>query len=315
MTGGDMDLSGRAAIVTGAGRGILRAVAGQLAAAGAAVVVVDSGVTMTGDSADASVAEVEAAAIRDAGGRSIGCGESVATLAGAQAIVEAALGAFGRVDFLVNGAGIIRQNMMWDMSEEEFDSVVAVHLKGTWNCMKAVLPHMLERGSGAIVNTASGVGLTGRVASTNYAAAKGGIIAMTRAAAVDVGPMGLRVNAICPVGFTRMIDHIEPWRHNYPTQHNYLPSAEQFPPDAVAPLYVYLCTDSAADINGQIFDSGGGRVAWHARPSPEGTTDMQADGGLVFSLDDLSARVPTELLRDYVNPAPPQAGPDRVWPN
>jgi NAD(P)-dependent dehydrogenase (short-subunit alcohol dehydrogenase family) len=308
-------LTGRTAIVTGAGRGIFRAVAGALAAAGAAVVIVDNGTAMTGEGSDRTVADGAAAEVRAAGGDAIACSESVATMAGAQAIVAVALEAFGRVDVLVNGAGIIRQNMVWDMSEDEFDKVVTVHLKGTWNTMRAVVPHMIERGSGSIVNTASGVGLFGRVASTNYAAAKAGIIGLTRAAAVDLGPMGVRVNAVCPVGLTRMIDHVEPWRHRYPTLHNQLPSPDQFPPEAVAPLYVYLATDVAQDVNGQVFDSGGGRVAWYAPPDHAGTTSIVNAGGPVFDVDELARRVPTELLVGYANPAPRQAGPDRVWPN
>ena len=308
-------LVGRTAIVTGAGRGVFRAVAEQLARAGAAVVVVDSGVGVHGEGGDESVAESVAAGIRALGARAIACTESVSTYAGAEAIRDSALSAFGRVDVLVNGAGTIRQNMLWDMPENDFDAVIAVHLKGTWNCLRVVAPLMIEQGSGSVVNVASGVGLFGRLASSNYAAAKGGIIGMTRACALDLGPLGLRVNAVCPIGFSRMIEFPEPWRERYVTEPNRLPSPESYPPDAVAPLVVYLATDAAADINGQVFDSGGGRVSWHARPAYEGTSFLQAREGVLFGVDELAERVPVELLHAYTNPAPRQDGPDRVWPN
>jgi NAD(P)-dependent dehydrogenase (short-subunit alcohol dehydrogenase family) len=305
------DLGGTAAIVTGAGRGLMREVACQLARAGGRVVVVDTGGAIDGSGGDAGVAEQAAADIRRAGGKAIACTESVATLAGARAVVDAALAAFGRVDVLVNGAGTIRQNMLWDMPEEDFDALIGVHLKGTWNCMRAALPTMIERGSGSIINVGSGVGLVGRLASSNYAAAKGGILGLTRAAALDVGPLGIRVNAVCPIGHSRMIVMDHSWRARYPAEPNYPLRAEAYPAEAVAPIFVYLAGDAARDVNGQVFESGGGSVGWY--PRPVAATSIRAGHGLIFTVDELAARVPGELLHGAANPAPRQEGPDRVW--
>ena len=305
------DLTGRTAIVTGGGRGIFRAVAIQMAAAGANVVVVDTGGAVGGGGSDVTVADDTVSEIRAQGGSAVACTESVTTLEGATKIATLGMEAFGRLDILVNGAGIVRMNMIWDMPEADFDALIETHLKGTWNCMRAVIPAMMEAGSGAIINTSSSVGVDGFLANSNYAAAKAGVIGLTFAAALDLGPLGIRVNAICPTGYSRMIAMDHSWRSCYPADWFSI-SPEQAPPEAVAPLAVYLATDAASDVNGQLFDSGGGVIGWYPRLVV--ARQIHPQSGVVFTLDELARRAPDELLGDYNNPAPRQDGPDRHWP-
>jgi NAD(P)-dependent dehydrogenase (short-subunit alcohol dehydrogenase family) len=307
----DITLDGRVAMVTGAGRGVCRAMAVALAAAGAKVVVVDTGGSFAGTGRDPSVASDAVDEITAAGGVAVPCAESIASLDGATRAVETALDHFGRIDVLVNGAGITRQNMIWDMPEADFDGVVATHLKGTWNCMRAAIPSMIERGSGSIVNVSSGVGLVGAVAVSNYTAAKAGIVGLTFGAALDLGPLGVRVNAICPAGWSRLFDKPEPWRERYPVEPRPVMSRDDWPPEAVAPLVVYLATDAAADINGQLFTCGADSVGWF--PTFAIAREIRSDGPM-FTLDELKRRVPDELLHDVPNPAPAQDDGNRCWP-
>ena len=307
----EVDLSGRTAVVTGAGRGVFRAAALQLAAAGAAVIVVDTGGAIGGTGRDATVADETARSIRDAGGAAVACTESVATPEGAGEIVRTAMDEFGRIDILVNGAGTVRQNMIWDMSHDEFDSVVTTHLYGAWHCMRASLPGMMERGSGSIVNVSSSVGLRGRLASGNYVAAKAAVVGLTLSTALEVGPFGVRVNAVCPIGRSRLIDSEQPWFAKYPVAARDPFPAERFPPEAVGPLVVYLAGDAAVDVNGQVFEVGGGTIGWYPPLVP--ARRMMAELPPLFTVDEIAERMPTELLEGVENRAPRQEGPDRVW--
>jgi len=234
----------------------------------------------------------------------------VATLGGAQRIVALAVGTFGRLDVLVNGAGITRQNMIWDMPEDDFDAVVGTHLKGTWACTKAALPELMTRGSGSIINISSGVAVAGAVAVSNYAAAKAGILGLTFGAALDLGPLGIRVNAVFPAGWSRLFDKPEPWRDRYPTEPRPKMDAQDWPTEAVAPLVVYLASDLADDINGQLFTAGADSVGLYPTWSVE--REIRSRGSM-FTPEELRDRLPVELMSSVVNPAPRQDPATRQW--
>src|SRR5437870_680158 len=200
---GDM-LAGRVAVVTGGGRGIGRGVARALAAAGAKVVVNDYGVAVDGRAPSTGPAFDVVAEIERDGGEAVASPDSVAEWEGAGRIVGTALSRFGRIDILVTCAGILRDRMVFNMSEEEWDAVLAVHLKGTFNCIRHACTHMREQRSGRIVTFSSGSGLFGNPGQANYGAAKSAIGGLTKVAARDLGRYGVTVNAICPVAGTRM---------------------------------------------------------------------------------------------------------------
>ena len=197
-------LEGRNAVVTGAGRGIGRAVALALAAEGASVVVNDPGVNVDGSGHDAGPAEQVAGEICAAGGSAVANYDSVADLAGGEAIVRQCVDAFGPVDILVNVAGILRDRMIFNMSEEEWDAVIAVHLKGHYNTIKPASVLMRQQRYGRIVNFSSISGLRGISGQSNYGAAKAGIAGLTRVVARDLGRYGVTCNAIAPGAQTRM---------------------------------------------------------------------------------------------------------------
>ncbi len=204
-------LDGKVAIVTGAGRGVGRGEAVMLADHGAKVVVNDLGGSVTGEGSDQRAADEVVDVITSRGGQAVADYESVADFEGAKRIVESAVEAFGRLDVLVNNAGILRDKMIFTMAEEEFDSVIAVHLKGTWNTMHHASAYWREQSKAgdqpraSIVNTVSSAGLQGQASQSNYGAAKAGIAAMTIIASLELARYGVRANCIGPGGFTRMV--------------------------------------------------------------------------------------------------------------
>jgi NAD(P)-dependent dehydrogenase (short-subunit alcohol dehydrogenase family) len=250
-------LDGKVAIVTGAGRGIGRAEALCLAGEGAKVIVNDLGGEWDGVGSDRRPAQLVVDEIRSAGGMAAASFESVCDFAAAKRIVDAAVAEFGRLDILVNNAGFVRDRMLFNMSEEEFDGVVAVHLKGTFCMARWAAAHFREAGhGGSIVNTTSQAGLTGNVGQTNYSAAKGGIAIMTLTWAHELRKYGVIVNAIAPTARTRM------------TERTFgaiaVPEGEfdAAAPENVAPLVAYLGTDDARrrDLTGYVFNVRGGDV-------------------------------------------------------
>jgi 3-oxoacyl-[acyl-carrier protein] reductase len=289
-------LDGRVAIVTGAGRGIGREHALLLGREGAAVVVDDLG-ARAGADADSVAAE-----IRAAGGSSVSTSAS-ATWEGADAIVGAALDAFGRVDIVVNNATAGRNDDLWAYSEQEWDLTMDVNLKGYYAVMRAAIPHMARQGGGAIVNTSSASGL-GHPSHAAYATAKEGLIGLTRTAAMEVGRFGIRCNAIRPFAITQQVaeynEHAARWRRIMDLtmgSSSTTASAEVLAPGKIAPFAVWLCTDAAAGVTGCTFLLVGDRVSLLTEPRPKRSIEQL--GG--WTLDDLDRVAPEELVPDMVN--------------
>jgi len=253
------DLSGKVAIVTGAGRGIGRAHALALAAAGASVVVNDLGGSLSGEGSDEAPAQQVVAEVEAAGGSAVADGENVADFAGAGRMVEHAVSAFGRLDILVNNAGILRDRMLVNMSEDEWDAVIAVHLKGHFAPTRHAAAHWRERSKAGeelharVVNTSSPSGVFGNVGQTNYGAAKAGIAAFTLIAAQELGRYGVTINCVAPNARTRMTEETFDMGS---TPEGYDP----LDPANISPVVVALCADDAQQITGQVFHVWGGAV-------------------------------------------------------
>jgi len=303
-------LDGKAAVVTGAGRGIGRAIAELLAAEGAAVVVNDLGAEVDGRGSQASVADEVVAAIGAKGGRAVASYENVADFQAAERIVGTAVREFGAIDVLVNNAGILRDRMLFNMTEEEWDAVIAVHLKGTFNCTRHAAVHMRQQRRGRIISISSTSGVYGNSGQANYGAAKDGIAGLTRVASRDLGRYGITVNAVCPGALTRMSQTVPPSVRRARAERGLETGFEErgfplrnFGPENVAPWVVYLATDAARNVNGQTFLVMAGLVALLGYPAPVRT--IQKDGR--WTPEEIATVFPHTLGMDLVNPAPPQA--------
>ncbi len=252
-----VSLEGRTAIVTGAGRGIGRATAIELARLGAAVVVNDIGTSTAGDGADTSLAAEVVEEIRSAGGRAAANTDSVADFDAAGRIIATAIESFGGADILVNNAGLSAGGVIWELDPETFDRVVASHLYGTYNCTRHAVPHMKEKGWGRIVNLVSRGGLTGIAGNAAYGAGKGGIFGLTNVCARDLAPFGITVNGVNPSSTeTRMVmQAVERGRREggeMAKRAEGLMAVLQ-KPEHVAVVIATLCADEATGINGQFF--------------------------------------------------------------
>ncbi len=237
-------LEGRVAIVTGSGRGIGREFALCLAAEGAAVVINDVGAALDGSATGETPADQVVAEITNAGGRAVANGSSVSDFAAAREIVQTAVDAFGRLDIVVNNAGIVRDKSLLKMDESDYDAVVAVHQKGTFNVTRHAAALMKDQGYGRIVNITSSAGLRGNFGQTNYGAAKAAIMGMTFVWALELGRYGITVNAVAPAGATRMTASL------YERSGKEVPPEED--PSLNAPLVAFLASEQAAHVNGQI---------------------------------------------------------------
>ncbi|WP_030880187.1 3-oxoacyl-ACP reductase [Streptomyces sp. NRRL S-1868] len=284
-----VSLEGRTAVVTGAGRGLGRVEALQLARAGARVVVNDYGQPGRGGDGEPSAAPAEQVAeeIRAAGGEAVAHHGDVSDFAQAQALVRLALETYGSLDVLVNNAGILRDRMVFSMSEEEWDSVIKVHLKGHFNTIRFAAAHWREESKrtggpvhGRIVNTSSEAFVAGSPGQPNYAAAKGGIVGLTTSCAGALGKYGVTVNAICPRARTRMTEDVFQGFEAPPE------GLDPLAPEHVAPLVGYLASPAAAKVNGQVFVVHGGMVAVLERPA---VAAQFASEGETFSVEELDA--------------------------
>lgn len=285
-------MTGRVAIVTGAGGGIGGGIARLLAAEGAAVVVNDRGASVRGEGRDQRAADAVVESIRAAGGQALANYGDVSSWDEAEEMVRAAVDAFGRLDVLVNNAGILRDRMIFNLTEQDWDAVIAVHLKGAFNCTRHACAQMRRQRAGRIVSMSSTSGLYGNAGQANYGAAKDGIAGLTRVVSREMGKYGVTVNAIAPAAATRMIATI-------PGQGG--EGSPSLPdPEDVAPFVVYLATDAAAGINGQTFLVTGGMVAHLPDPAPVRT--IQTTGR--WTAREIARVFPSTLGLDLVNPAP-----------
>ena len=258
-------LEGKVALVTGGGRGIGRGIALALAQAGARVVVNDLGATLDGQASGEHPAAEVVTAIEALGGEAIVDGGSVADWNAAHKMVEAAVERFGRIDIVVNNAGILRDAMFHRMSEAEFDAVIAVHLKGGFNVSRAAATHFKAQGSGVFVHMSSTSGLVGNLGQANYSAAKLGIAALSKSIALDMAKFGVRSNAVAPFAWTRMIDSIPAVT---PEQKRRVEGLKKLVPEKVAPFVVALCADAAQDVTGQIFGVRNNEIYLFSQPRP-----------------------------------------------
>jgi NAD(P)-dependent dehydrogenase (short-subunit alcohol dehydrogenase family) len=305
-------LRGKRAVVTGAGRGIGRAIAELLAAEGAAVVVNDLGGAVDGSGGSGSPADEVVAAIESRGGTAVANYDSVADFDAAERIVGTAVREFGGIDVLVNNAGILRDRMVFNMSEEEWDAVVAVHLTGTFNCTRHAARHMREQRFGRIVSMSSTSGVYGNSGQANYGAAKDGIAGLTRVAARDLGRYGITVNAVCPGAATRMTQTVTSGARDARAKAGVALASGKRPatlehtgPENVAPWVVYLATEPASHVNGKVFFVMGGLVALLTDPAPVRTIQR---GGR-WTAEDIALVFSRTLGMDLVNPAPAKLEP------
>jgi NAD(P)-dependent dehydrogenase (short-subunit alcohol dehydrogenase family) len=261
-------LDGRVAIVTGAGRGIGRSVARLLASEGASVVVNDLGGDVDGSGASTGPAHDVVAEIAEAGGKAIANGADISDHVAAEQLVESAIEQFGRLDVLVNVAGILRDRMVFNMTEQEWDDVIRVHLKGTFNTTRFASAHWRslrdETAQNRIINFTSVSGLHGAPGQPNYAAAKMGIVGLTYSSAHSLAKYGVTVNAISPGAATRMTASIPTDRRRAAA-----PSGDdERSPDNVAPIVAYLASERSGWINGRIIHSAGYEVSLYSNPEP-----------------------------------------------
>lgn len=283
-----MDLNGKVAIVTGSGRGLGLAYARELALHGAAVVVND----VDAETVDGAVAELAAA-----GGRAAGVVAPVGSSESARKLVTTAVENFGRLDVMVTNAGILRDKVLWKMTDADFDAVIDVHLKGTFTCVREAVNRFREQGQGGrIICIGSPAGQRGNFGQTNYSAAKAGIVGMVRTWAMELQRAGITANAVIPVAATAMTEtipflapYIDGMKNGEPLPPIIRREVGMGTPEDVAGVIAFLASDAAAEITGQAISIGGDRLGLWSHPALTATAFH--DGG--FSADDVAAEWPT----------------------
>lgn len=308
-------MEGRVVIVTGAGRGIGREVAHWMADDGASVVVNDLGGAVDGEGTSGSPAEQTAKEIRDKGGSAVANFDSVAEYESAGNIIQTAIDNFGRLDAVCHVAGILRDRMVFNMTEAEWDAVLQVHLYGAFNMVRNAIPHMIKQGYGRIVLYSSGSGL-GSSGQANYSAAKEGMVGFVRSLAKELAPYGITANAVYPGGATRMTETVPDSSRQLraaavaTTQIRTQGEPIQGPPEARdpannAPKAVYLCSEAAGNITGQVIGTSGWQMTLY---SPRHVTRSIHKNGR-WTLDELDELIPISLAQGLTNPMP--AAPPR----
>jgi len=268
-------LDGKVVVVTGSGRGVGRAIAIEAGAQGAAVVVADYGVSIDGGDPSSDLADEVAAEIRQAGGQAVALGETVVEMSGAKRIIDTALEQFGRLDGVVCSAGLMRPNTFLEMSEDDFDSVVATHLRGHFTVLQAAALAMVERNiAGSLVAMGSGY-LSGTAFLANYRAAKAGVLALALTAAIDLAASGIRVNCMAPAANTRMTEAFGVKVHGEAAD--------------VAPMATFLLSDLSREVTGQIFSIAGGRISAWSDPFEDYTATK--DGR--WTAEEISREIPS----------------------
>jgi NAD(P)-dependent dehydrogenase (short-subunit alcohol dehydrogenase family) len=305
-------LKGKVAIVTGSGRGIGRAEALALAAEGAKIVVNDLGAAADGSGASASPADEVCQEIKKLGGEAVPNFDSVATWAGGEKIVKTAIDNFGRIDILVNNAGILCDKMVFNMTEDEWDIILKIHLYGHFFCTRAASPYMRQQRWGRIINTSSIAGL-GNMGQANYSAAKEGIVGFTRTVAKDMGKYGVTCNALRPNAATRMTvtdELMAAWKKQFvdaggTDEKVFKDMIDKMvlssKPEHIAPVVVWLATEEAADVNGATFFISGNEIGIYAEPAV--TQKITKPEGF-WSVDELVKITPKELTNNWKNPMP-----------
>ncbi len=278
---------GRVAIVTGAGRGIGREHALSLASAGAKVVVNDLGAGVDGSGGDQSPAHQVVEEIKGMGGEAVANGDDISSWEGAQRLINTAIETFGDLHVVVNNAGILRDRMLTNMTEEEWDAVIKVHLKGTFAPSRWAASYWREQAkagkpvSGRIINTTSVSGIYGNIGQTNYGAAKAGIASFTNIAALELARFGVTVNAVAPVALTRMTEGLG----NAPETDE---EREMRSPRWIAPIVTWLASEEAAHVTGRVFEASGQVLAiaegWHRGPTHKPVDDPNTLGPIVAEM-------------------------------
>jgi len=293
-------LKGKVAIVTGAGRGIGRGEALALVSEGAKVVVNDFGGGPDGTGATKSPADDVVAEIKKMGGQAAANHDSVATAQGGENIVKTAVSTFGRLDILVNNAGILRDKMIFNMSDEDWDIVMKVHLYGHFFTTRSACALFRQQRGGRIINTSSEAGLAVSFGQSNYGAAKEGIIGFTRNVARDMGRYGVTCNAIRPAAGTRLTlsdDVVKSWERAGMGE-SYVKMMGQMVPEDIAPLVLWLASDDAANVTARTFQVQSGKISLYSEPVEQKTLTKVGR----WTIDELFAFMPTTLAAGLVNP-------------